>query len=211
MNARFSGAGLLIVLTISLLAGCLSIETTIRFDDRESGSIEMLYEIDEEYVAEGVIDGPSGVLPIPVSKDELRRSAAGIEGISLERYQSGPEGHRHVVRAAFRFSSLAALNRFYAGVAGAGGNGADAPIRFVGDVYEQLVFGGFDEPVRGDEREFLELLIGGERLAFRVLLPESIAAFNMGEREGEREAYAELRGEDLFDSVEPVYWRIEME
>lgn len=171
----------------------------------------MRYSIDEEYVVGGLVDGPSGELPLPISEAELARSAAGIDGISLERYETASDDGRYNVRAAFRFTTLAALNRFYAGVARADGSDADRPIRFVGDEYEQLVFGGFDEPVDGEEREFLELLIGDERLAFRVVLPQAIANANMGRREGDREVYVELGGEELYDSVEPVYLRIEME
>ncbi len=211
MNVRITAAVLLSVFIAFLLVGCLSIETTIRFDDRESGSIEMRYDIDEEYVAGGVVDGPSGELPLPISETELKRSAAGIEGISLERYQTASNDGRYNVHATFRFTTLAALNRFYSGVAGADGSDADRPIRFDGDQYEQLMFSGFDEPVGGEEREFLELLLGEERLAFRVVLPQAIAVANMGEREGDREVYLALGAEDLYDSVEPVYLRVEME
>ncbi len=211
MNVRRSTAALSVSVIAMLLSGCLSIETIIRFDDRESGSIEMRYDIDEEYVAEGAVDGPSGVLPLPVSETELKRSASAIDGISLERYETASSGGRYNVRAEFRFTSLDALNRFYAGVAGADDSDAERPIRFDGDRYEQLLFTGFDEPVGDEEREFLELLIGEERLAFRVVLPQSVVAADIGEREGGREVYVELSGEDLYDTVEPVHWRIDME
>lgn len=202
MTHRLSIA--LIAVLFTTLSGCLTIETSISFDDRESGTIEMEYRIQEEHVIEERMDSPPGMLPLPVSEQEIRRAAVGIDQLELESYSTDNQDGVHVVQARLSFESLDALNKYY-------GAGDDTPaIYFEDGSYVQRVFEGFEEPIDDDSRSFLELAFSDSYLYFSVSLPEDIARVESGEQIGSREAQWRIGFEDVADEIDAMYWRIDM-
>ncbi|MFW6368227.1 MAG: hypothetical protein ACOCZ9_00690 [Spirochaetota bacterium] len=198
-------AAAMIVVLVSTLSGCLSIETSVTFEDRESGTIEMEYRIREQDIVEDRVDSPPGMLPLPVSEREVRRAASGIDQLDLERYSSDTGDGIRVVRTRLSFQSLAALNEFY-------GAGSETPaIYFEDDSYMQRVFNGFDQPIDDESRSFFEMAFPDSYLKFAVSLPEEIREVESGSRVSEREAEWTIELEDVAEETEPLYWRVSMD
>lgn len=198
-------AGALIIVLISTLSGCLSIETTVTYEDKESGTIEMEYRINEQYIVEDPVDSPPGMFPLPVSEQEVRRAASGIEQLDLEQYSTDTENGMRVVRARLSFQSLAALNEYY-------GAEPDTPaIYFENGHYMQRVFNGFDRPPDEDSLSFLEMAFADSYLKFAVSLPEEIRQVESGSQVADNEAEWRIELEDVAEETEPVYWRVSMD
>lgn len=195
----------MLLFLLPLLGSCLSIETEIVFDSEDSGTVTFRYLMDREYVAEGAVDGPSGIYPLPVREEELSRRARSIDNVTLEHYRTGRhEGHEEV-EARFRFESIEALNLIYGSLA------EDSSISFEEGTYRQLV----SRPLEGEIDEFgesfLVMLLEDERLSLSVELTGSIVSSSHGEIQSANRAQFILTLDDLLELDDEIVWTIETE
>ncbi len=189
-----------------LFTGCLSIETHISFEDRESGTITNVYRIDRDYLVDDAVASPSGELPLPASEADARSTARLVDGLSLEAYTRSQDGDREVIEVTFRFASIGALNGVYGAYAG------DEPIIFDGDIYRQRISEGVNDAPTDEAAELLGFFVGeDERIHFSVSFADRISAVSEGMVEDDATASVERSLEDLLEESEPVYWEIELE
>ncbi len=203
MNVRVVAVSLTVV---ALLSACLSIETHIAFDDRDSGTITNVYRIDSEYIVDDTSASPSGELPLPVSQADARSTARLVDGLTLEGYERAADGDREVIEIRFRFDSISALNGAYATVAG------DTPIVFEGDSYRQRIGEGRDNGVPDEAAELLGLFVGEEdRISFSVSFADTISSVSEGSIETDSKAVLERTLGDVLEDTGARYWEIELE
>ncbi|MFP4642963.1 MAG: hypothetical protein ACLFM0_01265 [Spirochaetales bacterium] len=203
MNVRLLLASLAVT---ALLSGCLSIETHIAFEDRESGTITNMYRIESDYIVDDAVESPSGELPLPVSQADARSTARLVDGLELESYDRSQDGEHEVIEITFRFDSIAALNRVYATVPG------DEAIGFEGETYRQRIGEAFDDGISDDASELLGVFVEeDDNIRFSVSFAESIAGVSEGSVESDSSASLERSLTDVIGDSGSEYWEIELE
>lgn len=195
---------LLLMGTALLLTGCLDLSAELEMNEDGSGRFELEYRLSPESYEMAVFDRESSYVPVPIHEDDLRRVAAGIDGLALRDYRLQRGENEFVVTAALRFDDLEALNRFYSPgeerirfEQAAGTNGADT--RLTVELHPGAV-GELDE----DTRSFAETYLQDYRMEMRITVPEPIRGReNLSSGDDERSAGISASLGELFTGDAP--------
>lgn len=192
----------LLLLSFSLLTGCLSLETRIDLADAQRGELTYVYTVDRELLEAEVFDREAENWPIPIAKRDFELFADAIPGADLKEYAREDSEQRSVVTARYSFDSLEGLRRLLSMrdspslEPGAG----DFALRF------QLTPGGVAELNEG-EREFLRSYLRESTFTFTVTTPEPVLSTSLGEARG-RTVSVEHSLEELLDRPEPLFLEV---
>ncbi len=206
MTLRTSSIRLaLVLLGVFLLSGCLTLESTISFNDDGSGRLSVVYTVSEELYDYGVFDAESTRRVLPLSRRDFELSALANDGVELASYDTKRRDGVVIVEAKFDFSTVDGLSGVLslpsdALVSDGGGSGSE------GTLFRQPLFSGFEGAV---DSEMVEEFWNEVRFVHRITAPSRIRSVNMGEISGNgREAVVDVRLVELIRVGGPVVWEV---
>jgi hypothetical protein len=92
-----------------LLCSCVGIESRIELRPDGSGTLTLSYKV-AQYMKNIDVGREDKRLPLPVSRDDFRRAADGIEGLRLLELDQREDEKDIYIRAVLEFDTLEALN-----------------------------------------------------------------------------------------------------
>ena len=101
----------LLLLTLFLLTGCLSLETRVTLADGERGELTYVYTVDRELLDAEVFDREAENWPIPIARRDFELFADAISEAELRSYSREDGQTESVVTVTFGFDTLDALAR----------------------------------------------------------------------------------------------------
>ncbi len=206
MTLRTSSIRLaLVLLGVFLLSGCLTLESTISFNDDGSGRLSVVYTVSEELYDYGVFDAESTRRVLPLSRRDFELSALANDGVELASYDTKRRDGVVIVEAKFNFSTVDGLSGVLSLPSDAlvsDGGGSDSE----GTLFRQPLFSGFEGAV---DSEMVEEFWNEVRFVHRITAPSRIRSVNMGEISGNgREAVVDVRLVELIRVGGPVVWEV---
>jgi hypothetical protein len=195
----------LVLLGVLLLSGCLTLESTISFNDDGSGRLSVVYTVSEELYDYGVFDAESTRRVLPLSRRDFELSALANDGVELASYDTKRRDGVVIVEAKFNFSTVDGLSGVLSLPSDAlvsDGGGSDSE----GTLFRQPLFSGFEGAV---DSEMVEEFWNEVRFVHRITAPSRIRSVNMGEISGNgREAVVDVRLVELIRVGGPVVWEV---
>jgi len=192
-------------LGVLLLSGCLTLESTISFNDDGSGRLSVVYTVSEELYDYGVFDAESTRRVLPLSRRDFELSALANDGVELASYDTKRRDGVVIVEAKFNFSTVDGLSGVLSLPSDAlvsDGGGSDSE----GTLFRQPLFSGFEGAV---DSEMVEEFWNEVRFVHRITAPSRIRSVNMGEISGNgREAVVDVRLVELIRVGGPVVWEV---
>jgi len=192
-------------LGVFLLSGCLTLESTISFNDDGSGRLSVVYTVSEELYDYGVFDAESTRRVLPLSRRDFELSALANDGVELASYDTKRRDGVVIVEAKFDFSTVDGLSGVLSLPSDAlvsDGGGSDSE----GTLFRQPLFSGFEGAV---DSEMVEEFWNEVRFVHRITAPSRIRSVNMGEISGNgREAVVDVRLVELIRVGGPVVWEV---
>jgi len=195
--------GLLLLVAILLLSGCLSVETTIELNRDQSGRLDIVYEIDAELYDLGVFDDTDNALPVPISRDQFVDTANRIPGLRLRRYRVREDVGVVTVTARLLFDSVEALNAWY------GGGVAAISVTREGEstVWRQLLYPGGGSG--GEIAAAIGASLDGYGMVYRFEPPSDVVSAGIGEISGNgKMASVRIEFTDIVTAEVPAYWEV---
>lgn len=101
----------LVTVTVAILAGCLSTDTSVTLRSDGSGTVELTYRIARSAWDTGVFDDSDVARPIPVARGEFEEAAVQIEGLELISHRVSETDESVTVDARLDFDAPDALRR----------------------------------------------------------------------------------------------------
>jgi len=103
---------LIILISLFLLASCLTIESELSLNDDESGTVRLEYSVSTLAVDIAKIDKDNSVLPFPIMEDEFDAAILKGNGVQKLEYEMSDDGARYYIRSLISFDSLNSLSLF---------------------------------------------------------------------------------------------------
>jgi hypothetical protein len=114
LKVAASGSGrslatLAALLCALVLSSCMGMDTEVRISRDGSGSLSAQYKLSEELVAFGELEGNKDMIPVPLSEADVRKSLAGVKGLTLKSWSSRKSGTDIYITTVIAFDSLDSL------------------------------------------------------------------------------------------------------
>jgi hypothetical protein len=184
-----------------LLASCIGIESRLVLRGDGSGTLTLSYKV-SQFMKNIDVGREDKRLPLPVSEEEFRRTAEGIEGLRLIEVQQREDEENVNIRAVLEFDNLEALNK----LSPEPGLGLSLSSGSEGTVFRQLVApAGDPEELTEESLAMIEEFFAGYELSYRLTAPAPVKAHNLGELspDGRSVAY-NVTIPELLQATEPV-------
>lgn len=187
---------------VTALSGCINVETDIELAQDGSGTLGLVFEIDQTLYQIGVFDEDPAERPVPVRRADFEYGALLVDGVELERYEAHVDDESGIVTVTARlsFDSPESLSSYYAGSEGAVGLGSSGSTT----TYRMLVV-----PGGGAAGTALESDLEDYRLSYSVRAPSPIITVSDGEiAEDGRTARIDFSLGSVADTTSPIYWEV---
>lgn len=100
----------LIVPVLFLLSSCLGIESRMVMNRDGSGTLTLNYKISRMIKDMELQNGEGGMLPLPVSEEDFRRTAERTQGVRLLSVKQSEDEENISIEARLEFDAVEALN-----------------------------------------------------------------------------------------------------
>jgi hypothetical protein len=193
-----------------LLTSCLDLESRIQVASDGSGTIALSYSVNKALLNMGTIDDNNKFIAIPISKEDFKRSAEGIDGLTLKSYSIEETEESAQVDAVFKFKDIDALSALFGGaeseavrIAERGGQTIFRHVLFDGIVSS----GNSDVVLDEDSREMIETFFGTNEMTFFVNTPKTIQSVSRGSFDG-KTATIVFPLAEVVAADDPIVWEI---
>ena len=92
-----------------LLASCVGVDTEVNISKEGSGSLTAQYRLSQDLVAFGELEANKNLIPVPLSESDVRKSLAGVKGLSFVSWSSRKDSIDLIVKTVISFDSLDSL------------------------------------------------------------------------------------------------------
>jgi hypothetical protein len=204
MKARIKSwvFSLLIALSVGLLlTSCIGIESRLVLRADGSGTLALSYKV-SQFMKNIDVGRQEKRLPLPVSEEDFRRTAEGIEGLRLVDVSQREDEENVYIRAVLEFDNLGALN----GLSPEPGLGLSLDVAGEDRVFRQLIAPAAGSEAASEESmAMVEEFFAGYELAYRFTAPAPVKRHNLGElSEDRRSVTYNATVPQLLRAAEPV-------
>jgi hypothetical protein len=89
-----------------VLSSCFGIKSSVTVNKDFSGNAVLEYRVSNAFLALGALDGNTPMPTLPVGEEDIRRSAARIEGLTLQSLSSKDDGTDTTYKINFAFKHI---------------------------------------------------------------------------------------------------------
>lgn len=186
---------------ITYLSSCIGIESRIDLRADGTGTLTLSYRV-SQFMKNIDVGREDKRLPLPVSAEDFRRTAAGIEGLRLATVEQREDEQDVHIRAVLEFDDLEALNAL-GPESGLGlsfaRSGEDRVLR------QQIAPAAEPEMIPESSFRMVEEFFAGYELVYTISAPGAIKRHTLGElSEDGRSVIYTVTVPQLLRAVEPV-------
>lgn len=195
---------LVCVFTFVVFSSCVDIVTEIEVNDDGSGTVVFTYTALRALINMGTVDDENRFYAVPISQEDFRATAERIDGITLRSFALEDDVDTVVVEAALDFDSPESLSDLFSS---SGPGSVEISVDDDTTVYRQLIYGGAEEEIDQDSREFIETFFSDYLVTFTLEAPRAISAVNLGDFAG-RVARFEMPMTEVLLSESQLAWEV---
>ncbi len=197
---------LFIVLAVFLLSSCLGIDSTIKLNSRGSGEILLSYKISQMVINLGKVDDESKFVPLPVTEEDFKYSAEGVDGITLVSVKEKEDEQNVYIDAKLKFDTIDNLSDFFKR---AGKDILTITQENGHTVFRQIIFEGLKEGIDDDSLSMVNVFFQDYNLSFNFEAPSKIISVNHGSiSDNEKSASFSVQITEIIQQKEPLIWEI---
>jgi hypothetical protein len=177
-KARFISI-LLLAAAILLLGSCLGVEMDLKINRDGSGTADMAFHISQIFFQ---LDPESQDVPVPITKEEMEASYAGVDGITVLDVTEEDMEEKKIITASLKFNSVEALT---------GGDQEmfeGAVLEKEGDrtIFRTILKEAAEDGMEAEEsnveqEEMVKQYFAGYSFVYRVQAPSKIRSHSIGE------------------------------
>ena len=187
-----------------LVSSCIDIKTEIVINQNGGGTVTLEYAVSKMVLNMGTIDDDQRFYAVPISEDDFRKTANGIEGLTLDSFKMKEEVEVIHINAELKFESIESLSKLFS----TSGPGEVTLSQSDGKTsYTHTLFQGATEKVDEDSRKMIQTFFGDYGIDFSLRAPDDIASVSAGTFDG-REARFELPLPEAVLSEAPLVWQV---
>lgn len=112
MKIRKLPSFILLSVLATLLVSCVGIDARIKISAGGSGTVTAEYTLSEELAVFGETEANKGLLPFPLSRQDLQKSLAPASGLALQSWSESRRGGNILVKMEISFDSIDSLLKY---------------------------------------------------------------------------------------------------
>jgi len=186
---------------ITSLSSCIGIESRIDLRADGSGTLTLSYRV-SQFMKNIDVGREDKRLPLPVSAEDFRRTAAGIEGLRLATVEQREDEQDVHIRAVLEFDDLEALNAL------GPESGLGLSFAVIGEdrvLRQEIAPAAEPEMIPESSFRMVEEFFAGYELVYTISAPGAIKRHTLGElSEDGRSVIYTVTVPQLLRAVEPV-------
>lgn len=201
-----AAAGIILVALLSV--SCLGVEMDVTINGNGSGEVDMAFHISQIFFQ---LDPEQQDVPVPITKEELESSYAGVEGVTVVSVTEEDTEEKKIITARLAFDNLAALTageeEMFQNTTLTSEGGRTVFRAVLKDAVEpgmEEEEGAAEDP---SQEEMVKQYFQGYNFVYRVRAPKKIRSHSMGTlSEGDRVVTYEMTMYDFnsMQNLEPL-------
>ncbi len=159
-----------------MLTSCLGIESQIRLREDGSGLLTLSYKV-SQFMKNLDVGREDKRLPLPVSEEDFKRTADGIEGVRLTDIDETEDEQNVYIEARLEFDSIDAVNL----LGPDGSMGLSLVREGEGTTFRQIIYDGAQsEEITEDSVDMIETFFQGYELVYSITVPGRVKSYSLG-------------------------------
>ena len=165
-----------LLFVILILVSCIGIDTNISFNKDGSGKLSIQYKISKMVVNLGASNEEALIVPLPVSKDDFKRSIEKTKGLELLNFKQSEDEDNIYITAVIGFNKIENFKEMK------GFNSMPATLKKQGDLFlfSQRIATKPEHIPDKDSLKMIDALFKGYKISFTIKAPKEIQSHNMG-------------------------------